>query len=536
MGLFKSKRERKQQKLEKARKKRIAKYEKQKAKLARQKEAESKRKNDADANGFLNFIDNVLSIFSPSHSRIRHDRLIKQGLMFVLSSICLIAGLIVCKINYDKTEYAKSQTADFMTDDLQFSKSGATVSAKKPFLTQDRRTIYIPLKISDMKMIDPDAAQYHILVIGKNGDPLKSQINQAQLLSYGSTGVMYLVVHSTSPLQSQPVQFVIWSGSDVTNDKYNADANDDDSLSQFKKILSQYDSLGFTINLGGKSIPVVPKTKTIKVKNKVVKRDPKTHKKTTTIETVTRKIPINENKNLYNNNVPLFLYNYAVSQPQLDRKHQTMANNYERMQLAINRINKDKRALTNAGYELPKLPEWTTDRSNNLAKTLPFSYNQIKSFNFMQPEATFTPKQQELLTAQLRVYQKEQANQSSDDDPKFKEKAYAEALANKVIKNKHISKTLGNGGDVTNSDSDSDDNDQAEWAELISEVDKLADLKHDLFYKKPLQLWEMYQNFELATSSGNDKNGNTGAITYSKLSGHNKHGNFMTIFDGKGNK
>lgn len=530
MGLFKSKEERKQQKDEKARKKREAKYAKQKAKLERQKKAEENQNQPSQMDHIFSFLDGILGIFSPSHSRIRHDRLINQGAMFLMFAAILISGLGICKINYDRTEYNKAQAANFMTDDLEFSKSQAMVETNVPFTTQDKKTLYIPLKIKDMKLIDPDAAQYHILVVGKNGDTLKSHITQAQLISYGSTGVMYLVVHSANKFQSQPVQFLIWSGSDIANDKYD-DNDSDDSLEQFKKIISRYDTLSFTINLGGQSIKSVPKTRTIKVKDTVVKRDPKTHKKTTTEEYVKRQIPINENKNLYNDNVPLFLYNRAISEPALNAKRKKMTSSYKRMQLAINRINKDKRALTQAGYELPKLPEWTTNRGNDLAKNLPFSYEQLMKFDFMQPEATFTKKQQSLLTGELRVYKQKQAADDSYNNGMFKEKAYAESLSNKVIKNKHVSKTLGNGGSATNNNTN-EDNDAAEWAELLEEVEKLADLKHELYYERPLQLWDMYQDFELATSSGNAKDANTGAITYSKLSGHNKHGRFMTIYRG----
>lgn len=541
MGLFKSKQERIQRKNEKARKKRAAKYAKQKAKAERQKESQKAKEKSTNKNRLFSFIDTVLSIFSPSHSRIRHDRLMKQGVMFALFTFFIVSGSIVCKVHYDKVEYEKSQAANFMTDDLQFSKSQAAVDTKTPFTTQDQKTIYIPLKIRDMKLIDPDAAQYHILVVGKNAVELKSHITQAQLISYGSTGVMYLVVHSTNKFQSQPVQFLIWSGSDVANDKYDSDANSDDSLTQYKNIMSRYDTLGFTINLGGQSVITVPKTRTIKVKDTVVKRDPKTHKKTTVEEYVKRQIPIVENKNLYNKNVPVFLYNRAVSAPQIKSKRKTMSNMYDRMQLAINRINKDKRALTQAGYELPKLPDWTKSRSNDLAKSMPFSYHQLATFDFMQPTATFTPKQQALLTDELRVYNRNNAENDDDDDDAtsnkmFKEKAYAESLSNKVIKNKHVSKTLGNGGDAASNSSNNNDNDSSEWAELLAEVEKLADLKHDLYYIKPLELWDMYQDFELATSSGNAKNANTGAITYSRLSGHNKHGQFMTIYRGNNDK
>lgn len=526
MSLFKSSPERERKKRLKRQKKRAKQYEKRQAKLKRKQEAKASVNNKKTSlNKTLSFIDDVLSIFSPSHARFRHDRLVKQGTMIFMFVSIFLVGCFVCVNSYNNVEYQKAQAANFMTDDLAFSKSDTNVSAGTPFATQDYKTVYIPLQISDMKLIDPDASEYHILVVGKNGQTLKSQITQAQLVSYGSSGLMYLIVKSANQFQSQPVQFLIWSGADITNDEYDPDDNDNDSLSQFKIIAKRYDTLGFTINLGGQSIKAIPKTRTILIKDTVEKKDPKTHKKTKVVETVKRQIPIQANKDLYNNRVTLFLYDHSISKPQVNKTRKSLERKYERMQLALNRINKDTRALTKAGYMLPKFPKWTTNRGNDIAKSLPFSYQQLCSFNMLNPEATFTPKQQKLLSSELRVYSK---HKQADGDSSSAEEAYASNLADKVIKNKHIDKTLGNGDGDT--DTDSKDNDQAEWTELQNEISELATLKKEMYYQAPLSLWSMYQDFILATSSGNDQNANTGAITYSRVSGHNKHGNFMTIY------
>lgn len=525
MRLFKTKEERIRKKREKARQKRAKQYEKTRKKDAKKEQIfEDANIKPSSLNKTFNFIDDIFSIFSPSHSRIRHDRLVKQGIMFLICSASLLGGLALCTVSYNKTEMLKAQAANFMTDNLAFSKSSTDVTAKTPFTTQDRKTIYIPLKISDMKLIDPDASQYHILVIGKDGDPLKSQITMAQLMSFGSTGNFYLIVKSANMFQNQPVQFLIWSGSDVTDDEFNP--NDNDGLEQFKLITKKYDSLAFTINLGGKSIYSIPKTKTIHVSKMVTKIDTKTHKKYQVKKVVSRQVPIVDNQDLYNDNLPAFLYNQVVTGPALKHKQDKLRKQYARMQLAINRINKDKRALTQSGYILPKLPNWTTNRDNDIKKSMPFSYQQLLDFKLLQPNATFTAKQQKLLTDELRLYNKENmAENSNNSDNMTTEENYAANLNNKVIKNKHISKTLGNGGDETNST----DNDESEWAELQDEIAKLATLKNDVYYVKPLEIWQMYQDFTIATSSGKDKSANTGAITYSKLSGHNKHGKYLGI-------
>lgn len=530
MSLFRSKEERAQRKLKKRRQKRQKAYEK---KQAKQKAAKKQVQTATQTSGLdhaLSFIDNFFSIFSPSHSRFQHNRLMQQGIMFVICSALFLVGCVSSYLHYDKVEYEKAQAANFMTDNLAFSKSGANVATADPFATQDFKTLYIPLKVEDMSDIDPDASEYHILVLGKNGQTLKSRINQVQLISYGSTGHMFVVVHSANAFQSQPVQFVIWSGSDVTGDDYTENDDADDGLSQFKTITHRYDTLSFTVNLGGQSIKRVMKTKPIKVLATKTKKDPKTHKKIKYKTYVTHHVPIPANQDLYNGNEVKFIYHHVVSGPALARKQKTLRKKYERLQLSINRINKDYRALTNAGYKLPKLPTWTSDRSNDIAKSLPFSYQQLLNFNLLLPNATFTDKQQKLLNSELRVFNRQQVN--SDDTAKTntaetKESKFADKLNTMVVKNKHTGATLGNGGsDAANSNS----NESGEWNELITEVTNMANNKTAIYYDLPLEMWQMYLNFNLATSSGTNKADNTGAITYSKTSGYNKHGRFLTIY------
>lgn len=535
MSLFMSKKERARRKVAKRRRKRDRAYAKKKAK---QDVAKKESENNQQLSGLekaLNFIDNLFTIFRPAHSRFQHNRLVQQGTMFVICVATFLIGGISSYVHYDRVEYNKSQAANFMTDNLAFSKSGAAVDTGTPFATQDFKTVYIPLKIEDMSSIDPDASEYHILVLGKNNETLKSRITQAQLISYGSTGHMFLVVHSANAFQSQPVQFLIWSGSDITGDNYSGTDDSDDGLAQFKEITHHYDTLSFTINLGGQSIKPILKTKPAKMLETKTKKDPKTHKATKYKTYVVRQIPVPANKDFYNGNEIKFIYNYVVSGPALKRKQKTMTKKYNRMQLSINRINKDYRALTKAGYKLPKLPSWALDRSNDIAKSLPFSYDQLQGFNLLLPNATFTDKQQKLLSSELRVYNHNQADTDNDtDDDESKENKFADKMSSLVVKNKHTGETLGNGGsDANNGNS----NEVAQWNELVTELGNIATNKTAVYYELPLDMWQMYLNFNIATSSGsNNKADNTGAITYSRTSGYNKHGSFLTIYGVETNK
>lgn len=486
----------------------------------------------------LDFFNGVIDLFVPTKSRTRHDRLTKQGAMFFLCLTAFGAGLFICDKSYNATELKKAQTSSFMSSNLSFSQTGATVTTNnKPFITQNLKTVYIPLKITNMDQINPDAGTYHIFIMPKNGGTLDYRIENAQLVSYGSTGTMFIQVNTAQPITSQPLQFIIWSGDKLSNDKYDPNQDSEDAK-EFVKIKKKYDTLAFTINLGGEGVREVPQFKIKQVKATKRVKDPKTKKFVTKTYIKHIKIPIQANADLYNDNTKLqFIYNRIHSQKYVNKQLAKAKHDYARMQLAINRINKDYSALKRAGYELPKLPDWSDNVNNNASDGLPITYDELLRFNMLNPYLAFNKKVQTTLDRKLVAYNKDQSNDSpsSDDDSvngvssTSKEGLFLSKLGAMSVRNRHT------GVDLNNTSSDADNkassNEQTEWSELQTELNKMAQCKTDLYYTIPLHLWDSYQDFLRDTSAGNQtaKKMNTGAITYSKMSGYNKHGAYLTI-------
>lgn len=495
----------------------------------------------------LDFFNGLIDLFVPTKSRTRHDRLTKQGAMFFLCLAALSIGLFICDKSYNATELKKAQASSFMSSDLSFSQTGATVKTNnKPFITQNLKTVYIPLKITDMDHIDPDAGAYHIFIMPKNGGTLNYRIENAQLVSYGSTGTMFIQVNTAQPITSQPLQFIIWSGDKLSNDTYDPNQDSEDA-NEFVKIKKKYDTLAFTINLGGKGVREVPqfRIKRVKVTKRV--KDPKTKKFVTKTYIKNIKIPIQANADLYNDNTKLqFIYNRIHSQKYVNSELAKANHDYARMQLAINRINKDYSALKRAGYKLPKLPDWSDNVNNNASDGLPVTYDELLRFNMLNPHLAFNKKVQNTLDRKLVAYNKAQSNDStsSDDDDTgngvsstSKEGIFLSKLSAMPIRNIHTGVDLNNTSSDDSDDDNSDDdneassNEQTEWSELQTELNKMAQCKTDLYYTIPLDLWNNYQDFLRDTSAGSQtaKKMNTGAITYSKMHGYNKHGAYLTI-------
>lgn len=547
MGLFsgnsKSRMKREADQRVREREKRNREYlKKQRRKKERQTEEKIEQQDAQHAENWLgrvlDFFNGLIDLFVPTKSRTRHDRLTKQGAMFFLCLTAFGVGLVICDQSYNATELRKAQTSSFMTSDLAFSQTDATVTTNnKPFITQDLKTIYIPFKITDMEHINPDASVYHIFIMPKTSDTLKYRIENAQLVSYGSTGTMFIQVNTAQPITSQPLQFIIWSGDKLSNDTYNPDQDSADA-NEFAKIKKKYDTLAFTINLGGKGVREVPQFRIKRVKATKRVKDPKTKKFVTKTYIKNLTTPIQANADLYNDNTKLqFIYNRIHSQKYVDSQLSKAKYDRARMQLAINRINKDYSALKRAGYKLPKLPDWSDNVNNNASDGLPVTYDELLRFNMLNPHLAFNHKVQTTLDRKLVAYNKEQSNAStsSDDDTvngvssTSKEGLFLSKLGSMSIRNRHT------GVDLNNTSSDNNQtvssNEQTEWSELQTELTKMAQCKTDVYYTIPLNLWNNYQDFLRDTSAGSQtaKKMNTGAITYSKMHGYDKHGSYLTI-------
>ncbi len=550
MGLFsgnrKSRMKREADQRARAREKRNREYlRKQHRKKERQTDETVEQQDAQNAENWLgsvlDFFNGLIDLFVPTKSRTRHDRLTKQGAMFFLCLTALGVGLFICAKSYNATEFKKAQTSSFMSSDLSFSQTGATVTThNKPFITQNLKTIYIPLKITDMDHINPDASAYHIFIMPKNGGTLNYRIENAQLVSYGSTGTMFIQVNTAQPITSQPLQFIIWSGNKLSNDTYDPDQDSEDA-NEFVKIKKKYDTLAFTINLGGASVREVPQFRIKRAKITKRVKDPKTKKFVTKTYIKHVKIPIQANADLYNDNTKLqFVYNRIHSQKYVNSELAKAQHDYARMQLAINRINTDYSALKRAGYKLPKLPDWSTNVNNNASDGLPVTYDELLRFNMLNPHLAFNKKVQNTLDRKLVAYNKAQSNDStsSDDDTvngvssTSKEGIFLSKLSAMPIRNSHTGVDLNNtSSDDSDDDNEASSNEQTEWNELQTELNKMAQCKTDLYYTIPLNLWDNYKDFLHDTSAGSQtaQKLNTGAITYSKTHGYNKHGAYLTI-------
>lgn len=534
-------------KAERERNRRNQKYLREKKKREEKAKKNSKSQEELDAEAAnswagktLNFLNGIVDLFVPTKSRTRHDRLTKQGAVLVLCLVSLGGGMFSLNKSYKATEARKAAISSFMTSDLAWSKSKTAVSTKtKPFMTQDKKTLYIPLKMEDMDDLSSNAGDYHIFMMPKdNQTTFAYRVDSAQLVSYGSTGNMFIQINTAQPIKSQLVQFVIWSGAELTNDKYDASDDSDDSQ-EFVNIKNKYDTLSFTINLGGSSIKQIPKYKyvTKKTKKRVYDKDKKKH----IIKTVVTKvpIPIQENSDLYDGNKLQFIYNRMVTQKKVDKEIKKTKHNYKDLQLAINKLKNDHETLKRAGYDIPDLPSWSTNLSNNLSNGIPLKYKQIIAYNILETDTQWDKTvKQKLATASTldaKSNNEDSTDMNSDDAdneddvdtsslPNIKEAKTVRQITAKTPRNKSTKEKL-------TSSNNSDTESIRQWNDLQQQLALILLYKTQIYHTTPVKFYNMYQQFNVTTSSGNatQQKQNTGAITYSKLKGHNSHGNFMTI-------
>lgn len=270
------------------------------------------------------------------------------------------------------------------------------------------------------------------------------------------------------------------------------------------------------------------KTRPKIIKTKKLVENKKTHKKEIKTVTKTIQVPIEANEDLYNDNKLQFVYNRMYAGPKLKSLQKSASEKYSHMEIAANKIQKDYQALKRSGYSVPKLPNWATNPDNNAANGLNVTLKQLTSFDLLNPDKAFSPKFQDKLNKEAIIYAKmSQTNDDDTDDANTVEEKWADKLADKDL----INHTTGEKLQASDDNSASVKNADAEWSELQEEVMYLATAKNSLYYVYPIKMWQQYKSFLMMTSSGSSMAAkqNVGAITYSKTSGYNKHGRYLTI-------
>ena len=549
--LFGKKSKPKMSKRERDRQKRHEEYlkRKQQDKASQEKEEAKKKKDDNQedrAGKILGFLLETISVFTPSQSRFDHHRLAKQGTVFGICLTSIVVGLMLSFNGYHKKQEILNAIQSFTTSGLTFSKTGTQVgTGNKPFQTADHKTVYIPLTISDMSKMEPDASKYHIIMLPTKKQTFTYHPTTIQLYSYGSTGKMFLVVHSADRIRNQNVQIIMWTGEDLSQDKYDREADTDTSDEGLAKFKAKYDTLSFTINLGASSITPIPKDHA--VYQKVVKKvkDEKTKKVVKKEVTVKKLIPIPENQDLYNDNKLVYIYNRIYGQKKLQSyiKHAHSAN--RELQINLAKARRDYSALQNAGFKLPKLPAWITSSANNMSNGLPLTLEEMDKLSLLNdpfyPSKTVQDKIEDAYHKHMVAVQNgddSSSNSDDDDDGQVsshdKETKFINELQNMIIRNRQ-GDTLTTGSTNTTSSS-SDENSSlrtanSQWSDFQDAVQNIYDEKKEIYYSQILNIYKLQQDFLNDTSSGSESNrlSNTGAITMSKTSGKNKHGKFMLI-------
>lgn len=545
MGLFSSNSsERQRQRERKRRQKARAKLKKQQE--YKEKEAKKSKSGKSAAGKTIAFINSVIDLFSPTKSRTSHNRLIQNGSVFGLCSVLLLLGYGVSAHAHSVKEAIRARTQTFTATNLAFSKTQTEVSTKaKPFMTQDHKTVYIPFFVKNASQVDVDASKYHIVLMPYNQSTLTYHPVDVQLVSYGSSGHMFLIVKSSDKIQSQTVQFLLWSGSKLTDDSYNPTNDTSNTSIDTLAIKRKYDTLAFTINLGGSSVDVINKDQEKQVKEKVTHYNKKTKKKTSEVETKTITVPDPDGQYLYSNRKLAYIYNRIYAHKDIEKLQRRAKSYYSKLDIAISNVQRNWGMLNKSGYKMPKLPDWASNNSNNLADGLPLNFKQIQDLKLMDDPFIKNPNDERKINLAMKDYiRTNQDNDDSDDGSSDDDSSNLENQIQDLKEYKTVTKwqnmTLSNKGTgqkiegTSTNDQGSNPPDQSsvsEWQALINAMEQVIEYKHQLYYTNPINIYQDYQTFLRATSSGSKmaQASNTGAITFSKTSGYNKHGKFMSI-------
>lgn len=429
-------------------------------------------------------------IFGSTRGGFNHHRLIRQGAAFTASFALFLLGLIISFTNYKIKAYRNSQIDTFASDQaFQFTKTGTEVDAGTPFKLKNNKTVYVPLKFPTSSMlsssgIESDMSKYHIF-IAPNSGRLKYNLRSVRLISFGTSGNVVMECKSGDPIQNQILHVYIYYTTKYSNSK----SSDVDTSTQSKfaaSLGSLYDMFDFTINLGATSM----KTGT--------------------------------SKYLYNpKTVNLGILDEIRIKKHMKTFSSDEADIHKKIQLNINRLNKQYKLLKNMGYSAKDIPDWAKTTDNDLSKTLPVDYKSLTTGNLL--DGTW-------LTS----------GYNSDTSAKFeamvisspvltKESKDVDSVQNSRVLNKDdgtVAYGTNYGGDQISKKENA--NASSVYQEYGQILDDIYSEKKSLYLTQPIKLWKYYQKQrEVANVSTTNLSENK--ITYSKTSGRDSISRYLVI-------
>lgn len=194
------------------------------------------------------------SVFKVDAHRRTERRVIFVGLF----SFLLVVGVVGGFYNAHVYSVEQSEKVSISNSDIQFSKTGATVTLGKLVRSKDRTRIVVPFTISDMSNLSASANDYSVFVESTSSRTPLAYKPSGRLILFGTNAGLgrgaIVLTDKEHKLQNQSIYIILRNNKNITVNENGQTTNDVSDDTTLKQVTSTFDVAIMSINAGATGI------------------------------------------------------------------------------------------------------------------------------------------------------------------------------------------------------------------------------------------------------------------------------------------
>lgn len=209
--------------------------------------------NEGNANeDNKSFLTRLTSKFKRGKSNFRHRKMERLIRTFLIAISVFVLGGAYSIYHGSEVQKKKLQAITPVGATVSFSKTGATLTTTKPYISSDLKTAFVPFELSSMEDLTTDAERYYT-IIGSTKEAIGYSPN-VQLVLFGETGRGSFIIHGKPRVESESVQLYLRNDKLLVNDEAIEGSSLDGSQAGLNDAAKIYDLIFLVSNPAAKNV------------------------------------------------------------------------------------------------------------------------------------------------------------------------------------------------------------------------------------------------------------------------------------------
>lgn len=233
------------------------------------KETDEKNKpTDIKTDEKQSFFKRMSLKFQTSSTHFRHRKIERLIRTFFIAIAIFVFGGAYSIYHGTVVQKEKLQAITPIGSSVSFSKTGATLTTTKPYISADEKTAFVPFTFSSMEDLTTDAERYYTL-IGSTQNIL-GYSPLVQFILFGETGRGSFIIHGKPKVTSEVIQLYLRNDKLLISEKDSEASSLDGSLAGLNEAAKLYDLIYLVVNPAAKNVTREKKLNTMKVDAEVL--------------------------------------------------------------------------------------------------------------------------------------------------------------------------------------------------------------------------------------------------------------------------